>query len=195
MSFLNNILLQIFTVQCLLADCRATIILAGNASDTLPINLECSKREEEITSFVQAFSDVRNNSIVIICSKKIILNQLISLTDLKNISICGGGAEIQCINDNSSGFQVINVNQFYISSLTIHDCSHQIMVDNQEHYLRASFSILISCCINMSEIVIREEADSGLALINVEGHVNISDSRFENNGTKTEVEEMVCMLN
>ncbi len=179
-----SVLLLIFTNLCLLEECRATVLLVGNASDISPLNPECRKREEEITSLVQAFTGMKNNSTIIICSKKIILNQIIRLTDLKNISILGGGAEIKCINDNSSGFQVINVNHFYISSFTILDCSHQIRVSNGKHQLRASFSILISCCIEMSEIVIREGADSGLAMINVEGYVKIEDSRFENNGFK-----------
>ena len=174
-------------IVMLLATCLTTenrrVLFAGNKWENITGKTECDECDHEFIGIEDVFENVEMNSTIKICSNEIILETVISIADVRDLSILGYGATIKCSGNASSGFQLTNASNFIISDLIICGCAHLVKVVRDDNLnLKSSLSIVGSLNIELYQVRITSGPETGLAIINTECNVTIANSSFENNG-------------
>ncbi len=137
-----------------------------------------SQNLENISSFA-------NNTEIWICSREpIILNSVVDIEDVSNISIYGyNNSTIQCPNNTEAGFRFININKLTISNIIIENCAATSTFDpTPDNNIKASIIIQHSSEVRIRNINVLNSPGTGLAMFDIDGVINVTESNFEGNG-------------
>ena len=141
----------------------------------------------EITEVVEEYDsiskNISNNSEVRFCSNHGVLDQVIRIENLNNISITG---VISCSNDAPAGLSFANIHSLSLTGLVVSNCAHLFSIDFGNKSINASISIQNSINIIISDITISRSSGTGLALFDILGYSTIKDSTFRDNGRENQ---------
>lgn len=171
----------LFTVLIKLAVCQNV----HNCSDVEVDKSESDDTQQHYFCANNLPNDYRNNTNITICStEKIVLEKVIHIEGISNISIFGcNDTIITCQNNMQAGLSFKNIKNLVISNIIIQNCANEAKFDNKlNHNIDASISIQNCANVDISNIRVMNGSGTGLALFDTEGTLNILDSTFEGNG-------------
>ena len=73
-------------------------------------------------SFITIAHDIKNWTVVTINYSKIVITSTVKFVDLQGITIDGQGGVISCRNSVDSGLAFVNVDQLFLTNVTIMNC-------------------------------------------------------------------------
>ena len=132
------------------------------------------------TNVENAFQNVVDNSTVIFCSKSVMLEKVIQISNKSGVSLHGFPGmytEINC-QGIETGFQFFNISNFTLSHFLLTNCGNP--ATDTMHWLSGVW-FHYSENLTLTNITVRNSHGTGVTLVDATGFIVISDSTFENN--------------
>ncbi len=179
MMLLYALILALIDVAVMLPNNCSEVVIVQHSED------DSANQKIERYQNLDSISNITNNTEIWICSREpILLDSVILLRDVSNISIHGyDNAIIRCPNNTEAGFLLINIQRLTISDITVENCVANSTVDpSPDHNLGASINIQQSSEVFISNINVTKGPGTGLALFDIDDSIDITNSNFEGNG-------------
>ena len=148
------------------------------------VALLCQKKEDYVCNQSDIddslFQSIVDNSTVIFCSKAVILEKVIQISNRSKVSLHGLPGmytEIRC-QGRETGFQFVNISDFILSCLLFINCGNSAI---DTVYWSSGVWFHFSENVTLTNITVRKSRGTGVTLVDTTGHIEISDSTFENN--------------
>ncbi len=171
---------------------RADVVLCMYSNNTN----ECVDCDSNVTAahddiIVDADVYASDNVTIRLCSPSISLQSLVLIKDIETVSISSElySPVITC-NGRDGGFQFQNVNEIGMKNFKIRNCGAEhnstSMFNNTDTNIVFKSSIYILNCSNIeiTDVAVYNNHATGLAIIDSNGHVLISNCNFTNNSVQ-----------
>lgn len=126
------------------------------------------------------FQNIEDNSAVIFCSRSVILEKVLHISNKSEVSFYGFPGtytEINC-QGTETGFKFFNIFNFTMSRFLLTNCGNPAM---DTAYWLSGVWFHYSGNITLTNITVRNSHGTGLSLVDPIGLTEIHDSTFENN--------------
>ena len=144
----------------------------------------CQRKEDYICNQSDidenSFQNIVDNSVVIFCSKSVILEKVVHISNKSEVSLYGFPGmytEIRC-QGRETGFQFFNVSNFRLSRFLLIHCGNSA---TDTMYWSSGVWFHYSENVTLTNITVRNSRGRGVILVDTIGYIEISDSTFENN--------------
>ena len=144
----------------------------------------CQRKEDYICNQSDIdenlFQSIVDNSVVIFCSKSVILEKVMHISNKSEVSLYGFPGmytEIHC-QGRETGFQFFNVSNFTLSHFLLINCGNSA---TDTMYWSSGVWFHYSENVTLTNITVRNSRGTGIILVDTIGYIEVSDSTFENN--------------
>ncbi len=191
MEFIQQLTL-ISIVLCIPA-VRADVVLcmySNNTNECVDCDFNITITADHDDIIVDADAYASDNITLRLCSPSISLQDLVLIKDIKAISICSelhNPVIITC-NGRDGGFQFQNVKNIMMENFKICNCGAEhnstSIFNDTNIVFKASIYILNCSNIEITNVEVKDNHATGLAIIDSNGHVLISNCNFTNNSVQ-----------
>ena len=155
------------------------VFFTTTVADSFSSNVNSSE------SFITIAHDIKNWTVVTINCSKIVITSTVKFVDLHGITIDGQGGVISCRNSVDSGLAFVNVDQLFLTNVTIMNCGMwaEESAGTTLNTTLGRSAILIAGCtgVTVTHIHVKSSMGTGLLLLDATGSVTIKHSMFSHN--------------
>lgn len=126
---------------------------------------------------------IHSNTELRLCSHKIVLETIINISNVSNITVVGyDNPVINCVNGTSAGLNFMKIVNLDLQNFTIERCSFLINIDIELSNIKASVNIQDCTNVGVASITVTNGSGAGMTLIHNDGLVKLSDCTLKGNG-------------